>query len=335
MKRNTIQVSIIILNFNGLDFIKPCLSTIRKQSYKNFETILADNNSTDGSVKYVKRHFPEIKIIQNKKNLGFPRGNNEAVKKTKGRYLFFLNNDTELFPDTLEKLVKAYKPHSLLSPYQIPSRDKTLQGRTGAGMDLFGFPYVNHDDLDKTKFFYADGAALFMSRKDFLDIGMFDETLFIFQEDIDLSWRAKIQGYSIIPVREARFYHYYGGTARLDIDSKRRYRTSYFRRFYNDRNAMRNVLKNYSFPVVMVIFPLLSFFYIAEMILFLFLLDFKAAMCYIKTFAWNVRNLKNTLKTRIAIQRRRKVSDWVLLKEMYWQYSKLILFLRFGLPKFQ
>lgn len=333
---NKFKISIIVLNFNGLYFLKSCLRTIRKQTYKNFETILVDNDSRDRSVEFVSNHYPEIRIIKNKINYGFPKGNNIGAKKTKGEFLFFLNNDTELFPDTLEELVKAYQPKSLLSPYQIPSRDKTLQGRTGAGMDVFGFPFVNHDDLDKTKFFYADGAALFISRSDFIDIGMFDETLFIFQEDIDLSWRAKILGYAVIPVRQAKFYHYYGGTAKLDVDSvDRRYRTSYFRRYYNDRNAMRNVIKNYSFPLVIVIIPLLTIFYISEMTLFLLLWDLKAVMCYIKTFHWNLKNLKNTLVLRRKIQKKRKVSDWVLIKDMYWQYSKLILFLRFGLPKFQ
>lgn len=329
------KISVIVLTFNGLQFLKTCLPTIKKQTYKNFETILVDNNSSDGTSEFVAKHYPEIKIVKNKSNYGFPKGNNIGARQAKGEYLFFLNNDTELFPDTLEKLAEAYQAKSILSAYQIPARNKKLQGKTGAGMDIFGFPYTDLVNIDKTKLFYADGAGLFLARKDFFDIGMFDEELFFFQEDIDLSWRARILGYKIIPCRTAKFYHYFGGTARLKVDSKKRLRTSYFRRYYNDRNAVRNIIKNYSFPLVMPILSMVIFFYLLEMTLFLFLRDLRAVKCYLNSLRWNLLHIKNTLKARQFVQNRRRVSDWTLMQDMYWQYSKLKLFLKYELPRFQ
>ncbi|OGK17800.1 hypothetical protein A2866_05560 [Candidatus Roizmanbacteria bacterium RIFCSPHIGHO2_01_FULL_39_8] len=332
---NSKKISVIILTFNGLNFLKSCLPTIRKQTYKNFEIIIVDNHSTDDTLEFVSKNFPGARIVRNKANYGFPKGNNIGAKKAKGDYLFFLNNDTELFPDTLEQLIKAYRPKSLLSPYQIPARNKKLQGRAGAGMDIFGFPFVDQDDLDKTKFFYADGAGLFIERADFFAIGMFDEELFFFQEDIDLSWRARIFGYNVIPCPKIKFYHYYGGTAKLNLDSRRRLRTSYFRRYYNDRNAIRNIIKNYSFPIVIPILSMLIFFYFLEMALFLFLRDLRAVKCYLNAFRWNLVHIKDTLRARRTVQKGRRVSDWNLMRDMYWQYSKLILFLKFELPWFQ
>ncbi len=328
-------ISIIIPTFNGLNFLKKCLPTIKEQTYKSFDVILVDNNSTDGTSRYIAKYFPDVEIIKNKVNYGFAKGCNIGAKKAQGDYLFFLNNDTELFKDTLEKLIKGYRTKSILGAYQIPSRNRKLKGRAGAGMDIFGFPSVDQKDLDKTKFFYADGAGLFLNREDFFDIGMFDEELVNFQEDIDLSWRARIFGYKILPCNDAKFYHYYGGTALLKVDSKRRLGTSYFRRYYNDRNAMRNIIKNYSYPALIPILSLLIFFYFIEMLLYFFLRDMRAVKCYLRGFKWNIIHLKNTLKLRKIIQAKRKVSDWKLLNKMYWQYSKLILFLKFELPKFQ
>jgi len=164
---------------------------------------------------------------------------------------------------------------------------------------------------------------------------MFDKELFMFQEDIDFSWRARILGYKVKPCWESKLYHYYGGTAKVKLDSRRRLNSSYFRRYHNDRNVLRNVMKNYSLPVALPILFLLLIFFCAEMVLFLFLRDAKAVKCYLSAIRWNIDNFKNTLKFRQQVQSSRRVSDWKLMNKMYWQYSKLLLFLKFELPKFQ
>ena len=87
-------VSIIIVNWKAKQFLNACLSSVMNQTYKNYEIIVVDNGSTDGSVDFIKEYFPEVRLIQNKFNLGFAEGNNEAAKQTKGRYLAFLNQDT-------------------------------------------------------------------------------------------------------------------------------------------------------------------------------------------------------------------------------------------------
>ncbi len=100
-------VSVIIVNFNGKQYLKNCLSTLSAQSYPAIEVIFVDNGSSDGSAEYVRKEFPPIRTIESKKNLGFAKGNNLGIKEARGDLIATLNNDTEVTPGWLEELVKA------------------------------------------------------------------------------------------------------------------------------------------------------------------------------------------------------------------------------------
>lgn len=330
------KVSIIVLNYNGLSFLKKCVDSIQKQSYSSIEIVLADNNSTDGSVEHAEKQ-KRIVVVKNKENYGYVKANNIAAKIATGKFLFFLNNDTELFPDTIEKLVNNFQEKAILTAHQIPPWKKEDVGSSGAGMDIFGYPYVI-DDIKKMKVFYADGAMFFIKKSDFIDMGMFDEELFIFQEDIDLSWRAQIHGYTIKSCWDAHLYHFSGGTVLGGGAGKNKapiYTSSYIRRYLNEKNILRNILKNYSFPLCVGILLLLVCLHIVEIIGLLFLLQAKAAQCYIKAYWWNITHLGNTLHLRKKIQASRVVSDWALMKRMYWSYSKVNALLKLGIPAFK
>ncbi|MBI3619766.1 glycosyltransferase [Candidatus Roizmanbacteria bacterium] len=321
------KVSVIITTRNGLIFLRSCLPTITKQIYKNIEIVIGDNNSTDGIEKYLAKYYPRIKFYKNYKDYGFAKANNIAAKAATGFFLFFINNDTELFPDTITNLVKEYEDNTILTAYQIPARNKRLQGRVGGGMDIFGYPY--HDaNTDETKLFYADGAAIFIKRKDFIKIGLFDEKLYMFQEDIDFSWRAQMMGYKIKPVTLAKLYHYYGGTAPINLSEKSQYVSSTFRRYQNERNVIRNILKNYSLPFVLMTLPLLTILHLIEIFFFAIQGKFSVANCYLRAYFWNAIQLKNTLQTRKIIQRKRLISDGEIIKRLYITYSKVNMVFR-------
>ena len=100
-------VSAIVVNWNGKNYLGECLESLRKQTFLNFEIIVVDNGSTDGSVEYIRSHFPECLIIQNPSNNGFGKGNNQGIKKAKGEYIALLNNDAQAVCLWLEELVKA------------------------------------------------------------------------------------------------------------------------------------------------------------------------------------------------------------------------------------
>ncbi len=327
------KVSIIILNQNGLPFLKKCLPTVKKQTYPDTEIIVTDNASNDGSVEYIKR-IPDVKLVAHKKNYGYAKANNIAAQEATGTFLFFLNNDTELFSDCIEKLVSCYRDKSVVTARQIPFHDKSFVGSSGAGVDIFGYPYVA-DDPRKTRVFYADGAMFFIKKKDFIDLGMFDEKLFIFQEDIDLSWRAQLAGYRIISCWGAKLYHYGGGTVLGGTKKGSKYASSYFRRYLNEKNIIRNILKNYSFPLCVIILLLLLFIHACEMIGLLILLKGSVIQCYLKAYWWNIRNFKNTMNIRKYVQSRRTVRDAKIMKQMYWSYSKLASLKSVGIPEFK
>jgi len=329
------KVSIIIVTYNGLPFLKKCLPTIFYQTYQNIEIIIVDNNSSDGTAEYMNQHYPKITVIKNEKNEGFAKANNIGVDNATGEFVFLLNNDTELFPDAVERLVHAYKPRSILTAYQISTRAKHLPGRVGSGVDIFGYPYFDHANPKRTRLFYADGAAMFLTKNDFLSIGGFDEKLYMFQEDIDFSWRARIMGYNILGVSEAKLYHYYGGTATLKADKKTGYTTSYFRRYLNERNVIRNILKNYSLPFLLPVLIILIMLHTIEMIVLLLLGKWKASGCYLKAYVWNVQNISNTLSVRNALQHKRKVSDIAIIRLMYLTYTKIHLLFHVGIPNFK
>jgi len=100
-------ISIIIVNHNGIRFLKDCLKSIYQQSYSDFEVILVDNGSTDGSVQFVKENFPGVIMIENKENLGFAISNNQGIELSKGKYIALLNNDTVVDKDWLKNLVSV------------------------------------------------------------------------------------------------------------------------------------------------------------------------------------------------------------------------------------
>lgn len=328
----TKKVSIIILNYNGLPWLQKCIPTIRKQTYKLIEIVVTDNNSTDGSREWLQKNHPDIIICANKDNYGYAKANNLGAQKATGEYLFFLNNDTELRPQTIENLVKSWKPNAVVTGRQLRSWEKEDEGSSGAGMDIFGYPYVD-DDPKKTRVFYPDGAMIFVAKADFEAIGGFDDELFIFQEDIDFGWRAQMMGYTITSCWDGKLIHYGGATVTGTIIAGT-YESSYFRRYLNEKNILRNILKNYEPLRIVWILPILISIHAVEIVALFCLGQRKAASCYIKAYIWNIRNLKNTLTYRKNVQQKRKISDKVLMKRMYWRYSKLRSFMKLGLPKF-
>lgn len=330
------KVSIIILNYNGVEFLKECIPSVLSQTYKNIEVLVVDNNSTDGSQEYL-RTLQDIIYIQTGFNYGYSKANNIAAKEAKGEFLFFLNNDTELFPDTVEHIFDVYKDNSIVGPAQIimANREFDKVGRACNGTDIFGYPYAG-DGVYENKPFYIDGAGIFIKKTDFEKVGEFDEELFIFQEDLDLSWRAQIMGYKIIPCYQSRFFHYSGGVVTGGAKKKDdKYTSSYFRRYLNEKNVIRNIIKNYSIIFLVPILLTLFLVHLLEIILLVFLFQFKLIGCYIRAYIWNIRNISNTLRYRKKVQSQRVVGDYTIIKRMYFSYSKLKAFSQVGFPHFK
>ena len=323
-------VSVIVVNWNGQQYLQNCFASLEQQTYSNIEIILADNASTDSSVDVTRQHFPRVIIHRLPENMGYTGGNNAGARVAKGKYLFFLNNDTRVDAHCLSRLVQRAESHSALGV--LGCRELTYEGESliseGVSADIFGYP------CDGKKIFYADGAALFIRCDLFSSLNGFDSRHFACFEDLDISWRARLRGYRVVCEPTAIIYHKIGGTSNNEYGSAQ-YVTTPWRRKNSERNNLRNLLKNYSVNSLFFILPIYLMLNLMEFVFLCALGKFKiAADVYLKSWAYNLRILPDTLGERKIIQQTRKVSDWAIMKNMEWKVGKISSLMSVGIPKF-
>ncbi|MDO9464794.1 MAG: glycosyltransferase family 2 protein [bacterium] len=326
-------LSIIIVTYNSSEYIEPCLYSIYNQKASfNYEVIVFDNNSTDGTVLLIQDQFKDVFVIKSDKNIGFAAANNEAIRKSTSGILLLLNPDTKLTENTLdalyEEISKYDNDRTIMVPVQC-NYDTGVFLNCGLGIDIFGFP-INEGGTEK--FFYADGAAILMKKKDFLDLGMFDEALFLIQEDVDLSWKARLLDYKFKLLREIKILHKSGGSIGCGGKAESDFSTNVFRRYHGEKNIIRNILKNYSCYNLLWVLPSIFIINLAEVILFTFIGKPKVVLSYIKAYQWNIINLRSTLRKRKWIQSRRIIGDRDIIDHMYKGSAKFKLLLKVGIP---
>ena len=220
------MVSIIIPNYNGGDLLYNCIDSIYKNiSIKDFDIIVVDNGSTDNSINRVKSNFQNVEIISSNSNLGYSGGCNLGATHASGKYLLFLNNDTEHSNEWIEKLVYFLDSNSKIAAVQpkiLNIHNKKLfdyAGGAGGFIDKFCFPFVqgrifhtleeDHNQYNNpSRIFWASGAAFMIRSNIFKTLEGFDKVYFAYMEEIDLCWRAQAMGYKIYSVPDSFVYHY-------------------------------------------------------------------------------------------------------------------------------
>ena len=216
------KVTIIIPNYNGKHFMESCLASLQEQTCKNFEILVVDNASSDGSVEYMKGHYPEIKVIALDKNYGFSRAVNVGIKHSRTPFVILLNNDTTVDPHYVEEMLKAIEKSPKIfsvSSKMIQMYHPELIDSAGDLYTILGWgvcrgsgrPISNYTETDEI-FTACAGAAIYR-RSAFARIGYFDENHFAYLEDIDVGYRAKIYGYKNMYCPTALVYHVGSGTS--------------------------------------------------------------------------------------------------------------------------
>ncbi len=209
-------VSIIILNYNAGELLFNCIKSIKKSNYSNVEIIVVDNVSSDNSHIKCKEKYQEIKLIQNKENFGYCGGNNIGIKQATGEFVIILNPDTIVQPDCIGELVYAYEKigEGLFQPKILSLNEENILQSTGNMIHVFGFGFArdkgnkdNRTDEKIEKIGYASGTCLFTSRKIFEKIGLLDEFLFLYHDDLDLGWRAAQIGIDSYYVPKSKIFH--------------------------------------------------------------------------------------------------------------------------------
>jgi len=228
------RISVIVLNWNGMKWLQICLSSILGQDAgEDFEVLLVDNGSTDGSVRYAEKNFPSAKVVELGRNYGFAEGNNKALNYAQGEYLAFVNTDTRAEAGWLKNLVNAADEHpeyQILCSIQIPSQERNRIRTLNAFGDATLSPYES--DSAVTDSVFASGACFLIRRSWLQRVGyLFDPYYFFYAEDIELSLRTVLLGGQIGYVRDSRIAHYIGGAGLLPA------KTSFY--------ATRNLLLTY------------------------------------------------------------------------------------------
>jgi len=331
-------VSIIIVNYNGERFLEKLFNSLFQQSLDSskFEVIFVDNNSTDRSLEIVNNvliKYPllNLKIIKNKVNLNFCKGNNIGLLYTKGKYLALLNNDTYINSSWLKNLVNVLENDVSIG---ICGSKEILYNNDGSIYavslgNFFGIfkianklNIVRSDDLVEG-FFYEGGSSLIIRRDLIYRLGsLFDDTQNL--GDLDLSWFARLQGFRVVTNTKSVCHHFYSHATKLV------YKKIVDRKYHSYHDTIMAIIKNYSFKTLIKRLPL---YLIASMLFSLFesfMLKEPVIFGWIRAIIWNLINLRDTYKKRMRIQAIRKVPDDVIEKDML-PYPAELYFLKLKL----
>ncbi len=311
------KITIVIPTRNARHYLPDCLESVYRQRYPRELTqiVVVDNNSSDSTVDYIKEKYAGIKIIENRKNLGFAEANNQGyflAQKNHSDYLVLLNQDTIVEPNWLNHLMalaSSDKKIAMVQPKILLYPEKQLINSFGNSIHFLGFAYCNRcwekDQQGMMQPFelpYASGAACLIKMSALDRTGLFNERLFAYHEDVDLGWRLRLAGYKILFDSSATIYHKY-------IFNKGRYKY-----YYTERNRWIIMLQNYKLATLLLLAPALVL-----MELGMLFYAFKNGWLKekIKGYLWLIAHLPSISSRRLETQykiRNRKIKDAEILR---------------------
>ena len=311
-------VSVVIVNYNGKEYIDRCLKAVCKSRYTNIEIIVVDNGSEDGSIEILneyERKNNNIRSIRLNINYGPAYARDRGVNETGGDYLAFLDNDTVPDPDWLIPVVNIFREDSTVGACQcklLLLREPEKFDYAGDFLSQLGFlvQKVEGGEIDKGQ---ADGNFEILSaksagmaiRKDvFEQIGGFDKDYFIYLEETDLGWRTWLAGYRIIFVPDSVVYHEFGTTNIIDPGSQ-----NYRVKFHGTKNYIMTLIKNLGRINLFKILPRHIFLWFGIVTVLFLKGKFRDSYLVLKGIVWNFCNIFRIGTKRSKIQKERKITD--------------------------
>lgn len=307
MSSSEIRVSVVIVNYNGRHHLEYCLPALAETRGVDFETIVVDNGSDDGSAEFVAEKHPEVKIVALGENTGFGRANQSGVDTASGELIAFLNNDTIVDSDWLLELLACLRREERVgaacSLLRFADHPDIVNG-CGGGMTWLGFghcrgfgvpldlygPCADPDRADEC--LYPTAAAMLISKRVFADVGGFDRKFFMYHEDVDLGWRLWILGYRVLVCKRSVVYHREGGTTKTERDA-------HWSESLGARHDIRSIIKNYEPKNVLAALSVVSAAWICNR---------RVGMTF-RSWVRNILWLPDTLRERRWIQKARRRSD--------------------------
>jgi GT2 family glycosyltransferase len=340
-------VSIVIVNYNGEEYLFNCIKSVLDSRYKNIEIIVVDNMSNDRSLDILRNSFHDerIRIIKNDNNVGFAAGNNIGYKNTAGQYIVLLNVDTVVDPTWLNEIICIMDSDSTIGaaqPKLLNLDNQNIYDSAGDYIDYFGFSFIRGGQWSERdtgqydiveEIFSARGAALVTTRAVVEEIGLFDESLFMSYEDIDFSWRIYLAGKRIVYIPNSIVYHKGSG-----IISKQPPAIN----LHVVKNRYVCLIKNYDtsnmvkYALLPLIVDIISGYFLLGPILFRHKNKLLTIRGKLFAYYWILSKRSTLIKHRNHVQKHiRRVPDSIIMKRMVksslWDLLKLIInVLRFG-----
>ncbi len=294
------QVSAIVVNYNGGAYLDDCLSSLLRQSHVNLEVILVDNVSTDGSVEHVRDKFPEVRVIENERNIGYGAAVNRGVALSKSSYIIPLSYDLRLDEYCISELVRLVNQEGVGAAQAklLDAFQPGLINYYGHVLNFLGMACCGHinepDRADLKEEEIPAGNHVLVRRGLFERLGGFDENIFLYQEDTDLCWRIRLLGKKIMISPRAVMYHKYDFWRNPN-------------KFYHSEKARAIMLmKNYSLSTLLLIAPAAFLLEAAE---FVHALMYRWFWRKVKSYGEIVVSLPSIIKKRRLVQRDRVVND--------------------------
>ena len=252
-------ISIIVLNYNAGELLLNCINSLKKSTYQNIEILVVDNISSDDSHTKCKKQFPDIKLIQNRKNLGYCGGNNVGIKEAKGEFIVILNPDTIVEENWLDEMFNAFNEFGdgLYQPKIISLNESDIIQSTGNMIHAFGFGFARDkgkkiiekkEEIEKIG--YASGTCLFTTKKVLEKVGLLDEFLFLYHDDLDLGWRAAQIGINSYYVPKSKIFH--AESYSLKWSAKKFYWLERNRKYCLKTHYSKDTYKKMSFSLMLV-----------------------------------------------------------------------------------
>ncbi len=333
-------LSVVVLNWNAREYITGCLRSVLKSDYPNFEVILVDNCSGDGSVEALKEalrpdELVRLRIVVNDANYGAARALNQGAALASGKYISFIATDTRVDPACFAEIVKVMEKDPLIGGTSAALLMMQEPGRfdsAGEYLSSMGLLLQRHagQEIDRGQFkdveeiFSAKGTALTVRAEAFRAAGMYPEDYFMFLEETDLCWRIWLAGYRIVFVPTARIYHASG------VSIKAHTKKNYIVKYYGARNYVYTLMKNFGALNWLRIVPLHCAMWYALALVFILKLRFAAAAYIVRGVSWNIFHAGRVLRQRAAVQSRRAVSDKELMPRVMRRVSLSYLVARVG-----
>lgn len=311
-------ISIVVVNYNGENWINGFLESLLKSNYKNYELVFVDNNSTDNSLFVIDKYknLIDLNIIRNQKNLGFASGNNLGIKQSKYNFILLINSDVKFDENFLENIISFYDVNNfdIVAPRQS-SYDGTFMEVGEHTIDMFGYSCVSN-----SKSFYLSGCCLFFKKDFYYETAGLDNNFFMYNEEVDWFWRLNLLCKKYKYIDNLFIHHNSAGLG------------SYIRQnvfLWRNQNTLQMLLKNYSWYNLLWILPIYFIQNILEIIFFLLILKPKIAFSYIEGLWFNIKNIDKILEKRKWIQNNRLISDKEIIKKMYFGSGKFLSLIDF------